>query len=79
MNEIKTIEANIKLSEEKPVDELIDIADIYEYMRKGSVKSLSLTMNEEAISITLVVDANTELAEMAESLYKDFSADIKVY
>ena len=36
-------------------------------------------MNEEAISITLVVDANTGLAEMAESLYKDFSANIKVY
>ena len=79
MNEIKTIEADIKLNEEKPVDELIDIADIYEYMKEGSIKSLSLTMNEEAISITLVVDANTELAEMAESLYKDFSADIKVY
>ena len=79
MNEIKTIEADIELSEEKPVDELIDIADIYEYMKEGSIKSLSLTMNEEAISITLVVDANTELAEMAESLYKDFSADIKVY
>jgi len=79
MNEIKTIEADIKLSEEKPVDELIDIADIYEYMKEGSIKSLSLTMNEGAISITLVVDANTGLAEMAESLYKDFSADIKVY
>lgn len=79
MNEIKTIEADIKLNEEKPVDELIDIADIYEYMKEGSIKSLSLTMNEEAISITLVVDANTELAEMAESLYEDFSADIKVY
>lgn len=79
MNEIKTIEADIKLSEEKPVDELIDIADIYEYMKEGLIKSLSLTMNEEAISITLVVDANTELAEMAESLYKDFSADIRVY
>ena len=36
-------------------------------------------MNEEAISITLVVDANTGLAEMAKSLYEDFSADIKVY
>ena len=34
MNEIKTIEAGIKLSEEKPVDELIDIADIYEYMKE---------------------------------------------
>jgi hypothetical protein len=79
MNEIKTIEADIKLNEEKPVDELIDIADIYEYMKEGSIKSLSLTMSEGAISITLVVDANTELAEMAESLYKDFSADIKVY
>ena len=79
MNKIKTIEADIKLSEEKPVDELIDISDIYEYMKEGSIKSLSLTMNEEAISITLVIDANTKLAEMAESLYKDFSADIKVY
>ena len=79
MNEIKTIEANIKLNEEKPVDELIDIADIYEYMKEGPIKSLSLTMSEGAISITLVVDANTELAEMAESLYKDFSADIKIY
>lgn len=79
MNEIKTIEADIKLSKEKPVDELIDIADIYEYMKEGAIKSLSLTMNEEAISITLVVDANTGLAEMAESLYRDFSADIKVY
>lgn len=79
MNEIKTIEADIKLSKEKPVDELIDIADIYEYMKEGSIKSLSLTMNEEAISITLVVNANTGLAEMAESLYRDFSADIKVY
>ena len=79
MNEIKTIEADIKLSKEKPVDELIDIADIYEYMKEGSIKSLSLTMNEEAISITLIVDANTELAEMAESLYKDFSADIRIY
>lgn len=79
MNKIKTIEADIKLSKEKPVDELIDIADVYEYMKEGSIKSLSLTMNEEAISITLVVDANTELAEMAESLYRDFSADIKVY
>ena len=36
-------------------------------------------MSEGAISITLVVDANTELAEMAESLYKDFSADIRIY
>lgn len=79
MNEIKTIEVNIKLSEEKPVDELIDIADIYEYMKEGSIKSLSLTMNEEAISITLVVDANTELAEMAKLLYEDFSADIRIY
>lgn len=79
MNEIKTIEADIKLSKEKPVDELIDIADIYEYMKEGSIKSLSLTMSEGAISITLVVDAKSELAEMAESLYKDFSADIKVY
>lgn len=79
MNEIKTIEADIKLSEEKPVDELIDIADIYEYMKEGSIKSLSLTMSEGAISIKLVVDANTELAEMAESLYKDFSSDIKIY
>lgn len=79
MNEIKTIEADIKLSKEKPVDELIDIADIYEYMKEGSIKSLSLTMNEETISITLVVDANTELAEMAKSLYEDFSADIRVY
>lgn len=79
MNEIKTIEADIKLSKEKPVDELIDIADIYEYMKEGSIKSLSLTMSEGAISITLVVDANTELAEMAESLYKDFSADIRIY
>lgn len=79
MNEIKTIEADIKLNEEKPVDELIDIADIYEYMKEGSIKSLSLTMSEGAISITLIVDANTELAEMAESLYKDFSADIKIY
>ncbi len=79
MNEIKTIEADIRLSEERPVDELIDIADIYEYMKEGSVKSLSLTMNEEAISITLVVNTNTELAEMAKSLYEDFSADIKVY
>lgn len=79
MNEIKTIEADIKLSKEKPVDELIDIADIYEYMKEGSIKSLSLTMSEGAISITLVVDANTGLAEMAKSLYEDFSADIKVY
>lgn len=79
MNETKTIEADIKLSEEKPVDELIDIADIYEYMREGSIKSLSLTMSEGAISITLVVDANTELAEMAKSLYEDFSADIRIY
>lgn len=79
MNEIKTIEADIKLSEEKPVDELIDIADIYEYIKEVSVKSLSLTMSEGAISITLVVDANTELAEMAKSLYEDFSADIKIY
>lgn len=79
MNEIKTIEADIKLSEEKPVDELIDIADIYEYMKEGSIKSLSLTMREGTISIKLVVDANTELAEMAKSLYEDFSADIKVY
>lgn len=79
MNEIKTIEADIKLSKEKPVDELIDIADIYEYMKEGSIKSLSLTMSEGTISITLVVDANTELAGMAESLYKDFSADIRIY
>lgn len=79
MNEIKTVEADIKLNEEKPIDELIDISDIYEYMKEGSIKSLSLTMSEEAISITLVVDANTELAEMAKSLYEDFSADIRIY
>jgi hypothetical protein len=79
MNETKTIEADIKLNEEKPVDELIDIADIYEYMKEGSIKSLSLTMSEEAISITLVFDAKTELTKMAESLYRDFSADIRIY
>lgn len=79
MNEIKTIEADIKLSEEKPVDELIDIADIYEYMKEGSIKSLSLTMSDGVISITLVVDAKTELAKMAKSLYEDFSADIRIY
>lgn len=52
MNEIKTLEADIKLSEEKPVDELIDIADIYEYMREGSVKSLSLTRHLFYFTIT---------------------------
>ena len=36
-------------------------------------------MNEEVISITLVVDAKAELTKIAKSLYEDFSADIRIY